>query len=140
MRVLLTNSGLRCNHRFTMKQSKNIFFGIIFGVVVTVLSVLIPQSIQSSEHLQEVRFGFPFSFIEQDLSAKSYSLPVSVIISSPWENPTDIRGTSLLGSWFFWSAAGLLVFMLFNRVSKKEKRSGQKTAPLERGSESSTAS
>lgn len=72
---------------------------ILFAGMLLLLSLALPQQITTKEELTNVHFGLPFWFIEQDITAVTYTLPAPVWIGFPQENPTTVDWERFAASW-----------------------------------------
>ncbi|MDK2836744.1 MAG: hypothetical protein PWP21_1521 [Thermosediminibacterales bacterium] len=66
---------------------------IISLIIVGITPLIIPMTVTEPSQLNNLRFGAPLSFIQQDsswLQPPEEWFPRKLIILSPWENPTRI--------------------------------------------------
>lgn len=63
-------------------------FLLMFVALVIVLSTLsISQTVYSKKGMENMRFGYPLTFVTQDLTGYDPPFPWQYNFSSPWENP-----------------------------------------------------
>lgn len=77
---------------------------VLIGGLLMLLSLALPQTVETQEELRAVKFGLPLRFVQQDVTAVARVTPTPVWISSPWEHPTEIHWQRMLGSWLILSA------------------------------------
>lgn len=73
-----------------MKKSHLIYLLIISICFVLITPFFTYVEVQNDEELRNMEFGFPISYVKQDLSSFSPPFPWSFSINSPWEHPTKI--------------------------------------------------
>ena len=80
---------------------KRKFLALLFllAILLVLMSPFFSKSsVSNYDDLKNAAFGFPFAFVNQDLSSFDPPFPYVMSISSPWENPTSINLLSLIAS------------------------------------------
>src|SRR3989344_5387527 len=77
-----------------MKRNTKIVMSLVVSLVLTLLTLFIPISVQTREEMTAVKHGFPLSFVSQDISmldwgrgAESPTLPQKTGLLSPQKYP-----------------------------------------------------
>lgn len=110
-----------------MNPKKIVLFGFLAGLALTIMTALVPKETFTVSDLQNLTFGFPFWFIQQDHSGIHHDTIPLIFPMSPWEYPTDIRLTGFLWSWLVISSTIILFFKGLLIIAKKSFIFDEKT-------------
>jgi hypothetical protein len=62
-----------------------------WAAALTVFAAIVDHAtVDSRAGLRSVSFGWPFNWLNQDLTAMSPPFPIELSADSPWENPTSV--------------------------------------------------
>lgn len=90
------------------KIIKYLLIGLI-SLIIVIGTLSISKTVYNKEEMKAVEFGYPISFITQDLTAYDPPFPWKYSFNSPWENPFKISWGNLLLS-------HLLIFFITTAV------------------------
>lgn len=96
-----------------MNTLKALIIMALIGIFFTSLSLAVPKKINAVQSITDVQFGFPISFVKQDLSATDRNYPFLAYLGSPWENPTSIIWLSFILNFLIYCVAGAFVIFIF---------------------------
>jgi hypothetical protein len=96
---------------------------LVLLVTIASLFVLLSPFFSKSvvndyDDLKSAAFGFPFPFVNQDLSSYDPPFPYVMSFSSPWENPVSINLLSLIASLLVINAPICFIYYLI-RIRKE---------------------
>jgi len=100
-----------------MKRNTKIVMSLVVSLVLTLLTLFIPISVQTREEMTAVKHGFPLSFVSQDISmldwgrgAESPTLPQKTGLLSPQNYPFEFHLGTFVLDVIFWT---IFIYFLF---------------------------
>ncbi|CAH2717474.1 hypothetical protein BACCIP111895_04688 [Neobacillus rhizosphaerae] len=97
-------------------------FLVLLFLIANLLVLLSPffskSSVSNYDDLKNAAFGFPFPFVNQDLSSYDPPFPYVMSISSSWENPMSINLLSLIASLFVVNVPIYFIYYVFGLLRK----------------------
>lgn len=83
--------------------------------LITALSLFVPHSVTTQQRARSVRFGFPFSFVEQDMTTIDRNYPAILSLQDPWENPTKFSLVAFLFNVTLFASVGYGSLWIFQK-------------------------
>ncbi|ETI70507.1 hypothetical protein BAVI_02124 [Neobacillus vireti LMG 21834] len=97
-------------------------FLVLLFLIANFLVLLSPffskSSVSNYDDLKNAAFGFPYPFVNQDLSSYDPPFPYVMSISSPWENPTSINPLSLIATLLVINVSIYFMYYMFSLLRK----------------------
>lgn len=93
------------------------------SLIIVIGTLSIPETVNNKEDMRAMEFGYPISFITQDLSRYDPPFPWEYSFSSPWENPFKISWGNFLLSYLIIFSITTLIFIGAGKIFVKKRKS-----------------
>lgn len=104
------------------KIIKYLLIGFV-SLIIVIGTLSVSKTVHDKGDMKAMEFGYPISFITQDLTAHDPPFPWKYSFSSPWENPFKISWSDLLLSYLIIFSITTSVVIGAERLSIKNRKS-----------------